>query len=493
MLLYELVVIDPTDPVFNPQWRQGCYVLGYSARLGVISSSYGWSLASASSSSSVAAGSSSSWYLEAVVLAHLVLSGLMLVSACWHWAYWDLDLYLESGSRMLVLDLIRVFGIHLMLASSVCLAFGALHVAGIAGPGIWTQDSFGIAGSVRAVKPVYSLSKLTSQCFGVIPSHHIGAGSLGLIISAWHISTRPGVAIYKLLLLSNIETSLASSIASVLFAALLSSGSTWYGSAVSLHSLLGPTRYHWDNAYFTRGIDRFVSTSTTVAAQSHSNIQIGSNWQDVPDKMVLYDYIGSNPAKGGLFRQGPIVLGDGVVQAWLGHSYFYLGTQSITVRRMPAFFETFPVILIDQAGTVKADIAFRRGASLYSVEQVGVSVAFSGGVLNGAGYGSSGLVKSYARKSQFGEILTFNKSAVSRRYVDGVFRTGARGWYTFTHTTLGILFVLGHLWHAGRALYRDIWSGVTIAKTKLVEYGLNEKLGYDTKPTATGTNEVAGG
>jgi photosystem II CP47 chlorophyll apoprotein len=176
-----LVVSVPTDPEYNPQWRQCCYVLGYSARLGVISSSSGWSLGSASSSS-VAVGSSS-WYLEAVVLAHLVLSGLMLVSACWYWAYWDLELYLELGSWMFILDLICVFGIHLMLAGSVCLAFGTLHVAGIIGPGIWTQDSFGIAGSVKVVKPMYSLFKLTSQCFGIISSHHIGTGSLGFIIS----------------------------------------------------------------------------------------------------------------------------------------------------------------------------------------------------------------------------------------------------------------------------------------------------------------------
>ena len=34
---------------------------------------------------------------------------------------------------------------------------------------------------------------------------------------------------------------------------------------------------------------------------------------------------------------------------------------------MPAFFETFPVILIDQGGTVRADIPFRRAESRYSI------------------------------------------------------------------------------------------------------------------------------
>ena len=73
---------------------------------------------------------------------------------------------------------------------------------------------------------------------------------------------------------------------------------------------------------------------------------------------MLYDYIGSNPSKGGLFRSGPILLGDGIIQNWLGHASFEIGTLSLSIRRMPAFFETFPVILIDQGGNIRADIPF---------------------------------------------------------------------------------------------------------------------------------------
>jgi photosystem II CP47 chlorophyll apoprotein len=43
---------------------------------------------------------------------------------------------------------------------------------------------------------------------------------------------------------------------------------------------------------------------------------------------------------------------------------------------MPAFFETFPVILVDKDGIIRADIPFRRAESKYSIEQVGVSVDF---------------------------------------------------------------------------------------------------------------------
>ena len=58
---------------------------------------------------------------------------------------------------------------------------------------------------------------------------------------------------------------------------------------------------------------------------------------------------------------------DGVTQNWLGHASFEIGTLSLAIRRMPAFFETFPVILIDQGGTLRADIPFRRASSLYSI------------------------------------------------------------------------------------------------------------------------------
>ena len=29
MVLYELITVDPTDPVYNPIWRQGCYVIPF--------------------------------------------------------------------------------------------------------------------------------------------------------------------------------------------------------------------------------------------------------------------------------------------------------------------------------------------------------------------------------------------------------------------------------------------------------------------------------
>ena len=35
-------------------------------------------------------------------------------------------------------------------------------------------------------------------------------------------------------------------------------------------------------------------------------------WLDVPDVLAFYDYVGHNPAKGGLFRVGAMNSGDGI-------------------------------------------------------------------------------------------------------------------------------------------------------------------------------------
>ena len=44
MALYEQMIVDFTDPIFNPYWRQGCYVFPFMSRIGVIESVNGWCL-----------------------------------------------------------------------------------------------------------------------------------------------------------------------------------------------------------------------------------------------------------------------------------------------------------------------------------------------------------------------------------------------------------------------------------------------------------------
>ena len=213
MVLYELITVDPTDPVYNPIWRQGCYVIPFISRIGVIRSLYSWS------NGSSIANINLYWTYETINMAHISLSGLSVLAAFWHWAYWDLNVFVSSLTGKLVLDLNQIIGIHVDLASLLCFGFGLAHVSGFLGPGMWTSDSFGVVGSIRFVKPIYSVIGLAPFCYGVISSNHIVAGFFGICIGLWHISSRPGPLLYKLLKMGNVEEVLSSSIAAVFFTA----------------------------------------------------------------------------------------------------------------------------------------------------------------------------------------------------------------------------------------------------------------------------------
>ena len=322
MLLYELIILDPTDPVYNPIWRQGCYLIPFTSRLAVIRSIYSWSLGIKLSSRTT----NLYWTYESVSTSHIILSGITILASFWHWAYWDLDTFQSTRTGNLTLDLNRIIGIHLTLATLTCLGYGLVHLTGFGGPGMWTSDSFGLVGSPRYVKPIYSLVHLAPYSYGAISSHHIVAGLFGLLVALWHISSRPGPLIYDLLKMGNIEGVLSSSIVAVFFIGGLVQATIWYGGVTSPLELYGPSRYHWDNAYFSLDIEGRV--------KNLDSIFINKSWEQVPDKLMLYDYIASNPSKGGLFRSGPILKSDGVVQNWLGHASFEIGTLSLAVRRV---------------------------------------------------------------------------------------------------------------------------------------------------------------
>lgn len=458
MLIYELVIYDLTDPVLNPFWRQGFFVMPYSSRIGVNFSLYFWSVGLSSTSYF------NFWNFESVVFCHIILSGIFVISSSWHWSYWDLEVFL-GFSFYQILDLSRIFGIHLFLSSVLCFCFGYCHLSGYFGPGFWTSDSYSILGSVRIVKSSYSLYFLYINSYGFVIAHHVISGVLGILLGLWHILTRPSYFLYRLSSMGSLEVVLSTSIVSVFVISIVVSLSLWYGLSCFSVELIGFTRYSWDSGYYTQEVDRLVNRASDSVYC----------WEQIPDKLVFYDYIGTNPSKGGLFRSGPMIKGDGISQCWVGHTYFEIGSTPIVVRRMPAFFETFPLILTDRSGFIRADVPFRRSESSYSLEQKKVLLYILGGVLSGELYSSTPLVKSYARKSQFGEVFSFDRLTVGS---DGVFRTSSRAWFSFSHLILGIFFWYGHLWHSARGLYRDVWTGVSVDFIFLVEYGLNEKLGY---------------
>jgi photosystem II CP47 chlorophyll apoprotein len=476
MALYELSVFDPSDAQLNPLWRQGMFVMPFMSRLGVTDSWGGWSITGGSNANP------GLWSFEGVAICHIILSGLCFLAALWHWSFWDIVLFRDVKSGEPGLDLQIVFGIHLLLASMLCFAFGAFHVTGSFGPGMWVSDLYGLSGEVHGVLPKWGADGFDPFAPGGIASHHMAAGSVGLIASYFHITNDAPRWLFKTLRMRNIESVLSNSITAVFFAAFVTSGTMWYGSATTPIELFGPTRYQWDSAFFEREISR------RVEARRSSGDSLSEAWATIPDKLAFYDYIGNNPAKGGLFRAGPLINGDGVATAWLGHPIYSNGltgkaAEEVRVRRMPSLYESFPTYLVDTAGGLYADIPFRRAESKFSVEQRGLQVRFYGGTLDGLVLNRKSdipRIKKYLRKGTFGEMFEFDKGRYTIK-PDGVFRSSPRGWYTYAHVCFAFLFFFGHLWHATRAFASDIWSGIEDMSDEEAlerfEFGRFRKLG----------------
>ncbi|MEY3866790.1 MAG: photosystem II chlorophyll-binding protein CP47 [Microcoleaceae cyanobacterium] len=466
MALYELAVFDPSDPVLNPMWRQGMFVLPFMARLGVTQSWGGWSVTGET------AVNPGIWSFEGVAAAHIGLAGLLFLAAVWHWVYWDLELFRDPRTGEPALDLPKMFGIHLFLSGLLCFGFGAFHLSGVFGPGMWVSDPYGLTGHIQPVAPSWGPEGFDPFNPGGIVAHHIAAGIVGVIAGLFHLTVRPPERLYKALRMGNIETVLSSSIAAVFFAAFVVAGTMWYGSAATPIELFGPTRYQWDSGYFQQEIQRRVQTS--VAGGS----TIAAAYEQIPEKLAFYDYVGNSPAKGGLFRVGPMVNGDGIAKGWLGHPVFTdREGHELFVRRLPNFFETFPVVLTDKDGVVRADIPFRRAESKYSFEQAGVTVTVYGGDLDGKKFTNPVDVKKFARASQQGEVFEFDRETLKS---DGVFRTSTRGWFTFGHACFALLFFFGHIWHGTRTIFRDVFAGIEEDLEEQVEWGLFQKLGDPT-------------
>jgi len=462
MAFYELAVFDPSDPVLNPMWRQGMFVLPFMTRLGVTQSWGGWTITGETASNP------GIWSYEGVAASHIVLSGLLFLASVWHWVFWDLELFVDPRTGESALDLPKMFGIHLFLSGLLCFGFGAFHLTGVWGPGMWVSDPYGLTGHVQPVAPEWGPSGFNPFNPGGVVAHHIAAGIVGIIAGLFHLTVRPPERLYKALKMGNIETVLSSSIAAVFFAAFVVAGTMWYGNATTPIELFGPTRYQWDKGYFQAEIQHRVDAKLAEGAS------LSDAWSTIPEKLAFYDYVGNSPAKGGLFRTGAMDSGDGIAKTWAGHPIFKdKEGRELTVRRMPNFFETFPIIMTDADGVVRADIPFRRAESKFSVEQTGVTVSFYGGELDGQTFSDASSVKKFARKAQLGEAFDFDRETLNS---DGVFRTSPRGWFTFGHAVFALLFFFGHIWHGSRTIFRDVFAGVEIEEEQ-VEFGLFAKVG----------------
>ncbi|MBA0662193.1 hypothetical protein Goklo_006371 [Gossypium klotzschianum] len=188
------------------------------------------------------------------------------------------------------LDLPKIFGIHLFLSRVACFGFGTFYVTRLYGPGIWVSDPYGLTGKVQ-------------------PGHWAYERAYSILVFA-----RPDV---------------------------YTKDYVWEILKPN-YPHLGPTRYQWDQGYFQQEIYRRVSAGLA------ENQSLSEVWSKILEKIVFYDYIGNNSAKGGLFRIGSMDNGDGIAVGWLGHPIFRdKYRRKLFVHRMPTFFETFPVVLVD--------------------------------------------------------------------------------------------------------------------------------------------------
>ena len=462
--LYELARFDPGDPILNPIWRQGIFVLPFITRLGINSSWSSWIISDDRIMIDV-----EFWRYEGVATTHIILSGLLVLASIWHWTFWDLELFRNFRTRDFALDFPKVFGIHLFLTRLICFRFGSCHISGLFGPGIWISDPYGLTGSIKHIQPSWGPEGFDPYNSGGISSHHIATGIFGTFAGLFHLCVRPSQRLYNNIRIGNIETVLSSSIASVFWASFVVARTMWYGSSTTPIELYGPTRFQWDKRFFQQEIRERI----------RNNIQYGNNeqtaWIQIPEKLIFYDYIGNNPAKGGLFRTGTINNGDGITVSWIGHAIFQDSFgKKLYVRRIPTFFETFPVILINENNLICADIPFRRSESKYSIDQNRILVRFCGGDLDGEIFIESVIVKKYARRAQFGEIFEFDRIVLQS---DGVFRSSTRRWFVFRHLCFRLFFFFGHIWHGARTLFRDVFAGIDPDLENQIEFGNFQKLG----------------
>ncbi|PHT25153.1 Photosystem II CP47 reaction center protein [Capsicum baccatum] len=215
MALYELAVFYPSYPVLDPMWRQG----GTVTNLGI-------------------------WSYEGVPGEHIVFSGLRILEAIWHWVYWDLKIFCDERTGKPSLDLPKIFGIHLFLSGVAYFGFGAFHVTGLYGPRIWVSDLYGLMGKVQLVNPAWGMEGFDPFVPGEIVSHHIAAGTLGILADLFHLSVCTPQSLYKGLRYGSI------SITVVFFVSFDVTETMWYGLATTPIELFELTRYQRDQGYF---------------------------------------------------------------------------------------------------------------------------------------------------------------------------------------------------------------------------------------------------
>ena len=102
------------DPVLDPMWRQGMFVIPFMTHLGITNLWGGWNITGGTIMNL------GIWSYEGVNGAYIEFSGLFFLATIWNWVYWDLEIFYDECIGKTSLDLPKFFGIHLFLAGVTC-------------------------------------------------------------------------------------------------------------------------------------------------------------------------------------------------------------------------------------------------------------------------------------------------------------------------------------------------------------------------------------
>ena len=90
------------------------------------------------------------------------------------------------------------------MSGLLCFGFGASHITGLFGHGIWVSVAYGVAGKVRSVSPSWGADGFNIYNPGSIAAHHISAGIFGIFAGIFHLKFRPPQLLYRALRMGNI-------------------------------------------------------------------------------------------------------------------------------------------------------------------------------------------------------------------------------------------------------------------------------------------------
>jgi len=99
-----------------------------------------------------------------------------------------------------------------------------------------------------------------------------------------------------------------------------------------------PNRVIWSHSLSVGSGNFQQEIYRRVGAGQAENQSLSEAWSKIPEKLAYYDYMGNDPAKGGLFKAGSTDNRDGIIVGWLRYPVFCdREGRNFFVRCMPTF------------------------------------------------------------------------------------------------------------------------------------------------------------